>query len=178
MNLADIPALAGSDAFHVVVETPRGSMLKLKYDPRWEAMSISRSLPLGVAYPFDWGFIPSTQAADGDPLDAMVLWDVSSFPGVVIPCRAIGVLQVEQNRRNGDSSERVRNDRILSIPVAARREDASRSLNTLSARVRQELEHFAHASAALEGKDIQIVGWGDAATALALVRDGAIGSDR
>ena len=55
---------------------------------------MSRPLPAGVTFPFDWGFVPSTEASDGDPLDALLLWDVPSFPGVVVPCRAIGVLQV------------------------------------------------------------------------------------
>ena len=89
MNLAAIPALVSDDTFHVVVEAPRGSQLKLKYEPRWEAMAVSRPLPIGVTFPFDWGFIPSTQAADGDPLDAMVLWDVPSYPGVVLTCRHV-----------------------------------------------------------------------------------------
>lgn len=81
MDLSAIPAFASDDVFHVVVEVPRGSTLKLKYAPKWEAMSISRPLPLGLSYPFDWGFVPSTQAPDGDPLDAMLLWDVASYPG-------------------------------------------------------------------------------------------------
>jgi len=124
MNLAAIPAFASDDIFHVIVEAPRGSTLKLKYEPHWEAMSVSRPLPAGVTFPFDWGFVPATEASDGDPLDAMLLWDVPSFPGVVVPCRAIGVLQVEQNRRKDDPSERIRNDRVLSIPVEARREQS------------------------------------------------------
>ena len=173
MNLAAISALAGDDTFHVVVESPRGSSLKLKYEARWDAMSVSRPLPLGVRYPFDWGFIPSTKADDGDPLDAMLLWDVSSFPGVVIECRALGVLRVEQNKTNHDPSERIRNDRIMAMPVAARREHDVTDIGGLSLRVRQELEHFANAAAALEGKDVRLVGWGDAAAALALVRQSA-----
>ena len=72
MNLVALPAFAGPDTFHVVVETPRGSTLKLKYDPEWEAMSISRPLTLGLAYPFDWGLVPSRRAADGDPLRPVV----------------------------------------------------------------------------------------------------------
>ena len=171
MNLAAIPAFVSDDIFHVVVEAPRGSTLKLKYEPQWEAMSVSRPLPSGVTFPFDWGFVPSTEASDGDPLDALLLWDVPSFPGVVVPCRAIGVLQVEQNRRKDDPSERIRNDRVLSIPVEARREHNLIDALALPGRVRQELETFTIAATALEGKDVQIVGWGDATTALALVRD-------
>lgn len=173
MNLAAIPAFVNGDVFRVVVEAPRGSNLKLKYEPRWEAMTISRPLPLGVSFPFDWGFVPSTQNADGDPVDAMVLWDVSSYPGVVLECRAIGVLQVEQNRVNHDPSERVRNDRIVSIPVEARREHDANDVATLPARVRQELEQFALTATALEGKAIQILGWGDGPAALELIRRSA-----
>ena len=86
----------------------------------------------------------------------------------------IAVLQVEQNRRNHDPSERVRNDRILAIPVEARRQENARDVNALSVRVRHELEQFAYAATALEGKDVHILGWGDAATALQLVHASAI----
>jgi inorganic pyrophosphatase len=178
MNLALIPAFVSGDIFHIVVEAPRGTSLKLKYEPRWHAMSVSRPLPCGLTYPFDWGFVPSTQAADGDPLDAMLLWDVSSHPGVVVPCRAIGVLNVEQNRINHDPGERIRNDRIMAIPCEARRENGLEDVAGLPARLRTELEQFAIAATALEGKDVRIVGWGDAAAALELVRESAAGIRR
>ena len=170
MNLARIPAFVTDSVFHVVVETPRGSSLKLAYEPKWEAMAVSRPLPIGVVYPYDWGFIPSTEAADGDPVDAMLLWDVPSFPGVVIECRAIGVLQVEQNRLNRPPRARIRNDRVIAIPVEARREQDVDSVDSLPLRVRQELEQFAIAAGALEGKDIRVVGWGDSAAALELIQ--------
>jgi inorganic pyrophosphatase len=173
MDLTTIPTFASADTFHVVVEAPRGSMLKLKYEPRWEVMAVSRPLPLGVVYPFDWGFVSSTHGEDGDPLDAMLLWDAASYPGVVVECRAIGVLQVEQNRTNHDPSERVRNDRIMCMPVEARRGRGLTELVELSPRVREELEHFASAATALEGKDVRVIGWGDGAAALALVRRSA-----
>ena len=173
MNLAASPAYVSDDVCHVVVEAPRGSTLKLKYEPHWDDMSISRPLPLGLTFPFDWGFVPSTQAADGDPLDAMLLWDVASYPGVVVRCRAIGVLQVEQNRTNHDPSARIRNDRVLAIPVETRREHAIRDIREFPARILEELEQFTHAATALEGKDARIVGWGDAAEALKLVKESA-----
>ena len=173
MDLSAIPAFVSEDVFRVVVETPKGSSLKLKYDPRWETMAISRPLPFGVSYPFDWGFVPSTRAADGDPLDAMLLWDIPSHPGVVVECRAIAVLRVEQNGTSHDRSRRIRNDRVMSIPVEARRQRTMEDLSSLSARVREELEQFAVAATALEGKDVTVIGWGDAAAALDLVRESA-----
>ena len=170
MNLSSIPAFASEHTFHVVVETPRGSSLKVKYEPTWDAMTVVRPLPLGVHYPYDWGFVPSTSAPDGDPLDAMLLWDVASSPGVVVRCRAIGVLRVEQNRTSHQRSERIRNDRIMAIPVEARRERDIGDISALTARVREELEQFALAATALDGKDLELLGWGDSSAALDLVR--------
>jgi inorganic pyrophosphatase len=168
-----IPTFSEPGVFHVVVESPRGSAVKLKYEPRWNAMTVSRPLIHGITFPFDWGFVPSTKAADGDPLDALVLWDVSSYPGVVLPCRAIGVLQVEQNRTNHDPSVRIRNDRILAVPTSARRQADLESTDSLPLRIRQELEQFTIAATSLEGKDVRLIGWGDAKTALALIEGAA-----
>jgi inorganic pyrophosphatase len=169
-DLLTLPTFAGKDLFHVVVESPRGSTLKMKYSRELGAMSISRPLALGLTYPYDWGFVPSTQGPDGDPIDALVFWDVSSYPGVVIPCRALAVLQVEQNRE-GHADQRVRNDRIVAVPDKHRRAGASSS--ALSQRMRQELEHFFVAATAFEGKDPVILGWDGDAAAVGLIRSAA-----
>src|ERR1700722_19662719 len=119
-NLLTLPTFATKELFHVVVESPRGSAVKLKYNPTLNAMSISRPLVLGLTYPHDWGFVPSTRGPDGDPVDALVYWDVATFPGVVIPCRALAVIQVEQNGKD-EPAQRVRNDRVIVVPDAQRR---------------------------------------------------------
>lgn len=162
-----LDAFAHDDIFHVVVESPRGSALKLKYDPTLGAMTISRPLNLGLTFPFDWGFVPSTLGADGDPIDAVVYWDVSSYPGVVIPCRALAVIEVDQ--RGGDGKGRVRNDRVVAVPLEARREQQV-ALNDVTVRVREELDQFFLAATALEGKDARILGWAGAENAIALIR--------
>jgi inorganic pyrophosphatase len=74
----------------MIVETPRGSNIKLKYDSQLELFTVSRALPLGLAYPFDWGFGPGTRGEDGDPIDALALHDCASYPGILQPCRALG----------------------------------------------------------------------------------------
>src|SRR5690242_7371290 len=59
----------------VIVETPKGSRNKYSFDPTDKIFSLSRVLPAGMAFPYDFGFVPSTRAGDGDPLDVLVLMD-------------------------------------------------------------------------------------------------------
>jgi inorganic pyrophosphatase len=171
-TLDQLPTFAEQDVFHVVVESPRGSAVKLKYRADLNAMSISRPLAAGLVYPYDWGFVPSTKAPDGDPVDAAVLWDVSTFPGVVIACRALAVIQIEQNRADGTG--RARNDRILALPIDARREAEMNSALSLAKRVRDEIEHFFMAATVFEGKDPRILGWAGPDAALDLLRSSSV----
>jgi inorganic pyrophosphatase len=167
-DLLALPAFADSDAVHVVIESPRGSTSKFKYDAARGIMTLSRPLTLGLTYPFDWGFVPSTCAPDGDPLDAFVMWDGVSYPGVVLTCRPIGVLRVDQADQK--SGGRERNDRIAVLPVKATRWESIESVFDTSERTRAELERFFQEVSAFEGKDLKLLGWGDAKDAVALVR--------
>ena len=154
--------------FHVVVETPRGSPFKLKLDPELGVLVLKRPLPLGFVWPYDFGFVPSTQAPDGDPVDALVLWDAASPPGVVVRCRALGVLQLDQD----DGGRRVRNDRIVATPLAFERGQGWARVDDLPARVRQELALFSTSSVYFEAKDVRILGWAGPEAAEALLRPG------
>jgi inorganic pyrophosphatase len=159
-------------AFHVAIESPRGSTVKLKFDAKLGAMTWSRPLPVGVAYPFDWGFIPSTQAPDGDPLDAMVIGDTGVQTGVIVACRALGVLQVEQNRA-GATGVRERNDRVIALPLKSPRADGLATVFDLPERLRDELSRFFINVTAFEGKDPSIVGWEGPDAARTLILDSA-----
>jgi inorganic pyrophosphatase len=134
-------------------------------------MGISRPLPVGLAFPFDWGFVPSTRGPDGDPVDAFVMWDTASFPCVVLECRTLGVLQVEQNAANFDRSRRLRNDRIIALPTMARRESGWSKVGDIPQRTRDECVQFTLAAAALEGKDLTVIGWGEPGEAITLLKE-------
>jgi inorganic pyrophosphatase len=169
MDVSKIPTRDSNGQFHVVIEAPRGSRIKFKYDPALSAFVYSRTLVLGVAYPFDFGFIPGTQAADGDPLDAMVLQDEGTYPGIVIPCRAVAVIKLKQDRKHGAGRER--NDRIIAVPAKAPRFEHLRSARDLPERWRKELEQFFIAATVFEPKNPTILRWGNARAAEKLVDD-------
>jgi inorganic pyrophosphatase len=73
-NFLKLPTWAtDEDHVYAVIKTQRGSTCKLEFDPGLEAFTLAKPLMAGLAYPYDWGFIPSTKAEDGDPLDVLVI---------------------------------------------------------------------------------------------------------
>lgn len=168
-NFINLPPFANDDDVHVVVETPRGSRAKLDYDPKLEAFTLRKSLLTGLTYPHDWGFVPSTRADDGDPMDVMVVHDATTFPGLVLTCRIIGVLQIEQ--KNKGKSER--NDRLFAVPRSSHSELGIRDVRDLSKPIQQELEKFFKATDELEDKKLEILGWKGPKAALQSIREAA-----
>jgi inorganic pyrophosphatase len=147
-DFSRLPARSKDGAVHVVVETPRDMTSKVKFEPGLGAFVHSRSLKRGLRYPYDWGFVPGTLAPDGDPLDAMILHDMTGFPGLVVPCRAVAVLDVDQE----EQGRRFRNDRVLFVPA--------KGLHiTLGDKERRDLVRFF--CDAVEGtpKVLHVLGW-------------------
>ncbi|HET9753929.1 MAG TPA: inorganic diphosphatase [Myxococcales bacterium] len=175
MQLHKLSPRDSDAAVRVVVEAPRGCGVKLKYQPRLGAFEYGRALPLGLSYPYDWGFVPGTRAEDGDPLDALVLCDVPSYPGVVIPSRPIGAVLVDQKNEEG---ERERNDRLVLVPVGAERFAELREARALPRRAREEIERFFLDTTFFMQKDARVLGWKGAAEADALVRKSAAAARR
>src|SRR5437016_3052786 len=96
---------------NVIIETPRDCRNKYKYDEKKGLFKISKVLPAGSSFPYDFGFVPNTLAPDGDPLDVLMLMDETSYPGVLVQGRPVGVIQAEQGKDN----ELEENDRIIAV---------------------------------------------------------------
>jgi inorganic pyrophosphatase len=164
-NLFDLPTFGPGGAVNVVIEASKGTASKCKYDRDLGAFLYRRPLPRGLVYPFDWGFIPSTCAEDGDPLDAMVVHTAACPIGVVVRCRPALVLQVHQSQAGED----LRNDRVLMTPI----ETTSGDDELLGAKLKKELEQFFCGAVLGRGKVLKFKGWGNARLALAAIKKGA-----
>ncbi len=152
-DFVKLPLRLSRSVFNVVIETPRGSPVKLDYDTKHRVFAYGHPLMLGLRYPFDWGFFPRTRAQDGDPLDALVLHESATYPGVVIGCRLIGVVRLTEKQAK---KSRIRNDRLICVPDAAANYSDARDVPRA---LQKELEHFFAATAELVKKTIRIDGW-------------------
>ena len=74
-------AKSGEELLQVIIETPKSSRNKYSFDPEQRIYVLKTSLPAGMCFPYDFGFVPRTLGGDGDPLDVLELWDQPAFPG-------------------------------------------------------------------------------------------------
>jgi inorganic pyrophosphatase len=142
-GIADLDTFDEAGRLRAVIEAPRGSANKLKFDPAAGVFALHKVLPLGVVFPFDFGFVPGTLGDDGDPLDVLVLMDEPAAPGVVVPCRVLGVIQAVQRKAHDTRSRGpTRNDRLIAVTTETHRYARCRSLRDVGAGVLQEIERF------------------------------------
>jgi inorganic pyrophosphatase len=138
----------------VIVETPKGSRNKYAFDPAREIFTLKKVLPEGMSFPYDFGFVPRTQAEDGDPLDVLILMDEPSFPGCMIQCRLIGVIEGEQE---GDGKEQ-RNDRVLAVESNSHLYSEVKHADDLPKQLQRELAEFFVNYHRLEGRKFRVLG--------------------
>ncbi len=128
------------DIVRVVIETPKGSRNKYAFDPEQRVFELKKVLPAGMTFPYDFGFIPRTKGEDGDPVDILVLMDEPAFPGCVLKCRLIGIIQGEQGDKNKKKKER--NDRIVGVAQGNHSFADIKHIDDLGKVFLQELQDF------------------------------------
>ena len=142
------PRDAGSGLVNVIIETPGGSQNKYKFDEQRGLFLLHKVLPAGMAFPFDFGFVPGTRAEDGDPLDIMVLGDEPTFTGCLITVRLLGTIEADQK----DGRSTIRNDRLIGMAQTPKIRPEARSLDDVPARLLDQIEHFFIAYNRFEGR--------------------------
>ncbi|HEY3929704.1 MAG TPA: inorganic diphosphatase [Candidatus Koribacter sp.] len=123
---------------NVIVETPRGSRNKFAYDPDLLIFRLKKVLPAGMEFPYDFGFVPSTKAPDGDPLDVLLLMDESAHPGTLMRCRLIGIFEGEQT----EGGKKERNDRVLAVSEHSMQYAHVKDIDDLDKKILKSLQDF------------------------------------
>jgi inorganic pyrophosphatase len=156
-GLADptqLPPFDSKDAqLTVIIETPKGSRNKFAYDPEERIFELRKVLPAGMAFPYDFRFVPSTLAGDGDPLDVLVLMDEPAFPGCKLTCRVVGVIEGEQV----DKKKRERNDRIVAVESGNHSFSHVKRIDDLGKPFEREIEEFFVNYHSLTGKEYRVL---------------------
>ena len=127
-----------SGNLNVVIDTPKGSRNKYAFDFDRRGYLLKTVLPKGLKFPFDFGSIPGTVAADGDPLDALVFMDEPAFTGCLVEARLIGVIEAEQTK----DGKKERNDRLIAVAERSATHGKIESLRDLDRTLVKEIEHF------------------------------------
>ena len=162
------PRDEASGLVHVLVDTPRGSPVKFKFDPEKRCYTIAHVLPPGAVFPFDFGSVPRTLAEDGDPLDMVVLIEHATFPGCLVSVRLVGVLAAKQTQ-NGKT---MRNDRLIGAAGESRVFREVKGLRDLPGRLLEELEHFFVSYNEERGRRFRVLGGYGPRRAEAVLRAG------
>jgi len=153
----------------VVIESPRATQAKFKYDPKSKLFKLSRLLPLGMVFPYDFGFIPGTVGEDGDPLDALVLSEFGSFTGAHLACRVIGALKAVQGK---EGKKGIRNDRYFCVPAGSITYSTIDTIDQLGKEHHKQIEEFFINYNKVDGKVFSCLGTVDAEKAMKMIKKG------
>jgi inorganic pyrophosphatase len=155
---------------NAIIDTPKGSRNKFKYDEKLGLLKLGGPLPLGNGFPFDFGFIPSTKGEDGDALDILVLMDDPAFPGCLVPAKLIGVIEAEQT----EAEETTRNDRLIAVAADSRNHAGIRFLGDLPTSLLHEIERFFISYNETKGKKFKVLARRGPERALKIIEDGSV----
>lgn len=148
---------AVADTVLALIEIPRGSRNKYELDPATGRLFLDRVLYSSVHYPADYGFIVDTMGEDGDPLDVLVIVQEPTFPGCVIPARAVGGLDMHDEKGS--------DFKVVAVPIGDPRYAHVFTLADLGNHWAREIETFFATYKQLEEKTTEVLGWHSAADA-------------
>ncbi|MBV8867684.1 MAG: inorganic diphosphatase [Acidobacteriaceae bacterium] len=138
----------------VVIETPKGRRNKFDYDPRLEAFTLGGLLAEGLSFPFDFGFVPSTVAEDGDPIDVMVLMDEPAHVGCVLMVRLIGIIEAQQT----EQGKTTQNDRLIGVAVHSYSHENVQSIGDVNKSILDQVQEFFISYNKSRGKKFKVTG--------------------
>ena len=169
MSLDNVtPGSKVPDAFNVIIEIPMNAdPVKYEVDKATGAIFVDRFMSTAMHYPTNYGYVPKTISGDGDPVDVLVITPFPLIPGVVVPCRAIGILKMQDEAGEDGKVLAVPTDKILSIYKHWQKPE---DMNELQLKT---IAHFFEHYRDLEpGKWVKVMGWEGPESARKEIMDG------
>ena len=162
------PGKNAPEAFNVIIEIPMNAdPVKYEVDKESGAMFVDRFMSTAMHYPTNYGYVPQTLSGDGDPVDVLVITPFPLVPGVVVTCRAIGILKMEDEAGEDGKVLAVPIDKILSIYSHWQKPE---DMNEL--RLKTIAHFFEHYKDLEKGKWVKVTGWEGPEAAKKEVMDG------
>lgn len=155
------PGKNAPETFNVVIEIAANSdPVKYEVDKETGCVFVDRFMGTAMHYPVNYGYVPQTLAGDGDPVDVLVMTPFPLPSGVVVPCRAIGILHMED--------EGGVDGKVLAVPTkkilpAYEKIESLADVHELT--LNQIAHFFEHYKDLEKGKWVKLDGWGGAAEA-------------
>jgi inorganic pyrophosphatase len=171
--MADLTSLSNqldpkNGVCQAIIETPKGCRNKFDYDPESGLFMLGGLLPEGMMFPFDFGFIPSTLGADGDPIDVMVLMDAPAHVGCLIEVRIIGIIDAEQTQ----DGKTEKNSRLLGVAIHSYDHEGLKSISEVSKTLLDQVEEFFISYNKQRGKKFSVIGTGGPKKAIKFIKTG------
>lgn len=153
-----------------LVETPARSRAKFDFDRETGLYELHGMLPAGMAFPMDFGFIPSTLGGDGDPLDVIVLAEEALPVGCLVRVRLLGVIEAEQTQHVDGKPSTLRNDRLVARLEESRTYAGVEGLDQLGGAFTEELIQFFTTYNELKGKRFKVLAVSNAQRAVEMIQ--------
>jgi inorganic pyrophosphatase len=147
------------------IEIPLHSDIKYELDKESGTIIVDRFMFTAFRFPFNYGFIPQTLGEDGDPLDIVVLGDRPVYPGVVIACQVIGLLEM--------TDEAGIDTKIIAVPTMKIDPHYGEftDITDVPESVKSKIRHFFESYKALEpGKWVKLKDWKGKTEALQAIK--------
>jgi inorganic pyrophosphatase len=137
-----------------IIETPKGRRSKFDYDPEYGLFCLGGLLAEGLAFPFDFGFIPSTVGEDGDPLDVMVLMDEPAHVGCLLDIRLIGIMEAVQT----EDKKTTKNNRLFAAAIHSYSHEDLFAISDVQKSIIDQVQEFFVTYNKLRGKKFKVLG--------------------
>ena len=133
---------------NAIIEIPQHTRAKYELDKDTGLLKLDRVLYSSMYYPANYGFLPQTFCDDGDPLDIVVLSQITIVPMCIVRAKVIGVMHMLDQ---GEAD-----DKIIAVVENDMSVNHIENIDQLPKHFEKELRNFFEDYKKLENKTVRV----------------------